>query len=1021
MWAMMRRTRAPGFMPEALTSRIAVKERHAMSTVAFVCRRLTPAEESHAVRQIQALTAAGHQVDVFAPDMPGLAQRVAAPRVRWRALTSPALAASDSPGVALWLWLLTCATLTIAQVQRRYHVIQIGGSTGPFIFASWLAHLFGGRIVLDLTTAAPERIMARTGTKRSSLRVRAAVVFEQYVVDYADHIIAPTETLRTRLMSRGCPPDKVSVIYRPPDERRFLGPLNVARHPDIAGRFLVVCREEPGEPTDFVTVIRAAEIVRQRLPQVLLWIVCPPAERPDLDRLIRQLDMTRHVLIQDAMDGEHVPAFIAQADAAVVAVPRDEQTDLLLPQGVLEGMALLVPTIAVRTQTTQYYFDPQSLLTYDSGDAGDLANRVIWLAQHSQARAVLAQHAREITTQVNWSRERHRYVALVSAVAALDQRPERAPGEAAGFSRLSRRRSTPIRAFTKAVNAMTPPIDPALAGAPDIASVQTAEALPLRLTTLSNEWRAGHQLRMRLGSWTLRGLATVLLFGIPVVASGPSTLSKVVTAAMFALVAAILVLLPPGEAAIIVALYFVVQRSIFTHFPPPEGKLGPIILYLGTALQLIVFAGFCVRAIVQQRPLLRSGFVLWPATLYIIVSAVSMLVNHVSFVVALLGLEHTLHNVVFVVLIAEDLPTVRQLRRYVGIIVAALSGMAIVSIFETAEAFHWLPMLGHGLLVPGSMPISVILPDADSYAYLLNFGILLALAMIISLNSAPSGFEDDPQLVPLQNTLLFAGLGVLSVAQFFTSSIENWVGLLAGLLALAVIVRGRWRPAVMGYLAALIVLSVIPFAAIPKTQSQTSIGRFAALLGGHLPHNAPLNRTLSVIRQHLWLGVGPGRFGGTVAYLTHSPVYQVYGFTQPKMIESVNLFWLHIAAETGIIGLIVFLWLMFQAERAIWRAYRKGAFAQWNGITAGVFGIVIAMSLATFFGNALEIDSLSAPFWALVGIAVALPIANRPIITGSLPVVRFRAGETGGNGHAPDMVADETPAAPTREGVGNAP
>ncbi len=986
-----------------------------MSTFAFVCRRASPAGEVHLARQIEALIAAGHQVDLFAPNVPGLESRLAGPRVTFHSL-GPGILAQVSGGGAFWLWMHAFVLLTIAQVRRHYHAIQICDSTGFFVFAAWLAHLFGARVVLDTTTIGPEELMVRTGAGRYSLRVRAAVVFEQYLVDFVDHIIAATETQRTRLMSRGCSPDKVSVIYRPPDERRFSGPLRVERHPDIAGRFLVVCHGEPGHIDDFATVIRAAGLLRERLPQALFWIVCAPDERSALDALIRELDVTRSVLIQDAMAPDHVPAFIAQADAYVVAVPRDAMTDLQLPAGVLEGLSLLVPTLAVRTQATQYYFDPQSLLAYDDVDAGDLANRLDWLARHDQARDVLAQHAREITAQVNWSRERHRYVALMSAIAALDQRPERAPAEAAGFSRLARRKGTPIRAFTAAVNAMTPPIDPALSSS-DIAGMQTAQAIPLRLTTPSNQWRAGRQLRMRLGAWTLRGVATLLLFGIPIVASNTALWAKIVTALMFALVVGVMLLLPPGEAAIIVALYFVAQRSIFIHFPP-EGLLGRVIVYLGTALQLIIFIGFCVRAIVQQRPLQRTFFVLWPATLFGVVSVISAWINHVPPGVALLGIEHSLHNLVFVILIAEDLPTVQQLRRYVGFIIAALCALAAVSVVETAGAFHWLGLtLPKGVLVPRAVPVSVILPDADTYAYLLNFGILLAIGMMISLNSTRVDMDSSATLTRLYNIALGAGLALLTLGEFLTSSTENWLGLLLGTLAVAIIVRGHWRYLAVGYFALILLLS---FVAVPAGPGQPPTSLWTdtmALAHGELPHNAPLHKTLRVIDAQPLLGVGPGRYGGTVAYLTKSKVSTKAGL--PKTTTSINLFWLHIMAETGAIGLAIYLWLMFQSERAIWRSYRRGAYGQWNAISAAIFGIVVAMSVATFFGNALEIDSLSAPFWALVGIAVALPIANRPVVTGSLPAVRFRAGtdeddETSASTNGATLIRP-------REGVGGRP
>ncbi len=968
-----------------------------MTTFAFVCRTADPAQTLHVAQQAEALAIAGHQVDIFAPPWPALTHEITQPRVRIRSL---GMAPAGTVGVgAILFWLYACIAISLAQFRRRYHVIQVTGSCGIFVFVAWLAHLLGAKIAVDTDEALPERVMALSGASRESLRVRRAVLIEQLVVDFADHLIVTTEPLRGRYISRGCPPEKISVIYRMPDENRFGQSLAVARHANVADRFLIVCHEDRSQQMDLSTAIHAISVLRERLPQAVLWIVCPQEERPALSALVRELDLKDTVLVQNTLSEDELPSFIAQADAYLVATPRDPLTDLQLPPEIFEGMALGVPTIAVRTQATQFYFDTDSLLVYDQGDAADLANRIAWLAQQKNIRPALKQHTVEMIAHMNWSRERHRYVALLMAIAIADFAAGRAPAEAAGFSQMSRRRSASIRALRAAL--ATQGIDPAASDMfdqemnGDQPAPGDSAALPLRLTPLSHEWRAGRQFRMRLGAWLLRATATALLFSIPIVAHNPETFAKVITALMFAAVVGVMLLLPPGEAAIIVALYFVMQRWLFIHFFP-EGILGRVIIYLGTALQLIIFAGFCLRAIIQQRPLLRSGFVLWPASLYIVISVLSMWFNHVTPSVALLGTEHTLHNLIFVVLIAEDLPTPIQLRRYTGFILAALSLFAVLSIAKTAFAFHWL-----GLHLPQSLgwfaatgvPVSIVEPDPNSYAYLINFGILLALAVFVSLNTEQNEYGENTHTPLLLNMALLSVVGLLTTAEFLTDSPENWIGLVAGVIALGVIFRGRLWYAVAGYLALLVGLSFLPFASAPGQHAETLFARVQAIAGGHLPHDAPLGQSLALVLNHPLFGVGPGRFGGTVAFITHSPIYAQYGFGN-SVPTSINLFWLHIAGETGLIGLGIFLWLMFLAERTIWQAYHKGAHRQWHGITAGVFGIVIAMSIATFFGNALEIDSLSAPFWGLVGIAVALPLANRPLITEVMPALRFQGAET---------------------------
>lgn len=975
-----------------------------MTAFAIVSRTTDPTQAPHLAREAEALALAGHVVDVFAPSWPELAQELTHPKVRLRSLGQAPLTGMGI--AAFFFWLRACFTLTLAQFQRRYHVMQITGSTGAFVFTCWIAHLLGAKILLDVTNAGPERLMAASHAQRRSFRVRLAVVMEQLTVDFTDHLITASEPLRVRFLSRGCPPEKINVIYRTPDENLFGQLISVARHPNVAGRFLLVCRDTPGTPTDFLTALHAVAAIRAQIPTILLWISCQDEHRAALEQQVRDLNLRQHVLVQGPLAEVDVPAFISQADANIVATPQNALTDLLLPPALLEGLGLGVPTITARTQATQYYFDPRSILVFDSADAADLAGRIEWLYNHPDARGKIAQFARELAVQINWSRERHRYVALILALAASDNADVRAPADAAGFTKVARRRGASVRAYASAAGQVTPalPLEPMLE-APAIPSAQTFQNIPLRLSAPSQEWRAGRRLRMRLGAWTLRTTAALLLFGIPVIAAQVGPAAKIITALMFALVAFLMVLLPSGEAAIIVALYFVAQRALFLHFTP-EGYIAPVLVYLGTALQLIIFVSFAFRMIVQQRPLLRSGFVIWPATVYIAISVISAFANHLSLRDAGLGIEHTLHNLIFVVLIAEDLPTPQQLRWYVGFVITGLCGLATITILQTGLAFHWLgiTIISSSPLFSSSLPVAVIVPDADTYAYLLNFGILLSLAVVVALNVNPNTFGEASQVSRRTNLLLAGATLWLTFALFLTSSSENWLGLIGGLVALIVILRGRLRPVLVGYLAVVLAFSFVAVPNAPGRAPTSVVSDFSAMSQGHYLHNAPLNQSLAVVKDHPLLGVGPGRFGGTVAYITHSPVYAQYGIKLSPAVNSINLFWLHIAGETGVLGLATFAWLLFMTERTIWRAYRKGAYRQWHGITAGVFGIVIAMTLATIFGNALEVDALSAPFWALVGIAVALPIANRPLISETLPALRFQA-----NSDSPDDTPMPTP------------
>lgn len=974
-----------------------------MTAVAFICQRTERVSIPHIIRQAEALVAVGYSVDIYAPAWPELQAQMTYQAMHFHRLDPIVTRRNLVLNLIAWIYLFI--TLLFAQLSRRYIVVQMIGITSPFVFATWSTHLLGAQIILDLTALEPEILMGQGKLSRQHFRTRLSVLIEQLCVDYVNFVIAADEPQRQRVLSRGCDPETISAIYHTPTDD-FMNQPQVVRHPSVAQRFLLVAHVHADELIDYETMVRAISELQAILPSILLWIVCPPDHREHVRAIIQQYQVSSCVLVQTDMEPADIPSFIAQADGIIDATARDTMTELLFPPSLMEAMSLKVPAICVNTHAISYYFDSRYVLTFEQGNVNQLKQCIALLAGDTERRQRMCAYGREIIAQIDWSRERHRYVAIVMTIATEDVARDRAPRNIAGFSALSKQKRSAAQAYRRSMLAQTES-DPIityetstlrrLGRSKNADDTSSMDKIPMRISTPSQEWRTGRQLRMRLGAFTLMSLSSLLLFSLPFVAHNVSPISKVIAALMFAGLALIMLIIPPGEAAIIVAIYFIAQRFLFVRFPP-EGKLGPLFLYLGTALQLIIFAGFAIRSIVQQRPLMRSNFILWPASLYIVISGVSTLMNHVPLFVALLGVEHTLHNVIFTILIAEDLPTPQQLRRYVIFIVSALTIMASISITQTWFLFHALGSLRQQsplfyLLIPPTRPAAVLAPEANTYAFLLNFGVFLALAMLGSLISSRDRYTNRRNAAASDVFFLVLAVSILITALFLTSSLENWIGLIVGLLALIAIFNRRFIAGYLAILATVISVSFIAYVPVPGERSTNYAQQIATLFHGYVPHNSLLQLSLKVIQEHFWLGTGSGRFGGTVAYITHSPVYAQYGFIFPNRIVSIDLFWLHIAGETGILGLLAFIALIILALRTLWNVYQYGVYRQMLGITAGVFAIVVATSVATFWGNALEVDNISAPFWALVGIGVALPLSNRTAIASSLPVVKFRGSD----------------------------
>ncbi len=940
-----------------------------MTSIAFYCQNTEPNRAQTLARQAETLAAAGSDVTIFTPIWPELAHEISHSRIK---IISMGKGAGKNFLSRLLFWLYAGIIISIAQFRRRYHLIQIQANSNIFVLTTYLAHFMGAKIVLNLSVPEPERLLAEENLRPNSIRVKAAFFVESIVVNYVDFIIAPSEPIRDKLINRGCEPDTINVIYQSPDDSFLLHSVRVDKHASMADRFLIISYSDGSETIDYETMLSALSVAAAKYPQILLWMVCPQEKSEEIKYLIRSKNITKNALLQTSIKDEEIPVYLAQADANIVALRRNPITDITFSQYLLQSMQFGIPTITTRTLLTSYYLDESVIQSFEEGAVSELANKITALYSDESRRLRMRSRSKDFITKIDWSRERHRYASILLTIAAEDTSYyARTPSEAAGFSQFARQQKAAAHAFRKASleQILQDPFQGTAGGTlmqtPTSEDSAVLKALPLRISAPSKSWRSGRQARLTLSAWLLRISSFILLFSIPIAASGNNPQSKILAAALFVAVAVIALYLPPGESAIIVAFFYIAQRYLFLRFPP-VGRLGPLFVYLGTVLQIIIFIGFLIRAIIQQRPLQRSRFILWPAALFIVVSSISAIYNRESFITAILGIEHLTHNLIFVILIAEDLPTPQQLQRYATFIILLITAFAAYS-------------SGMTFLQPIMRPISVIEPDNATYGYLIALGLLLALGVVFSQQKNTNAVdENSAQLLAIVNSIgLTAAIAIMTAALFFTSAIEIWVGFIAGVVALLFILQSRLKLLLVPYLGVLSALSFVPFLTRPYIHTQqTYFQQFMAIFQGQFPHNTPLLQSLNVL-WHNWLfGVGPGRFGGTVAYLVHSPVYAQYNIPIPYSTLSINLFWIHVFAETGIFGISFYIWLMFSTLHQLWLGYRRGSFTQALGITAGVFAITITFAIATFFGNALEADSLAAPFWGFIGIGVALPVVQ---------------------------------------------
>ncbi len=212
---------------------------------------------------------------------------------------------------------------------------------------------------------------------------------------------------------------------------------------------------------------------------------------------------------------------------------------------------------------------------------------------------------------------------------------------------------------------------------------------------------------------------------------------------------------------------------------------------------------------------------------------------------------------------------------------------------------------------------------------------------------------------------------------FATKGKKRWIWTLAGLIMVITLVftgsRGAWLAfaGALGILFMLmdrrifisfIIVALLTAFFVPQVTSRltnlispeyieksSNDGRIARWLNSY-----------DIMRNQPIYGIGLGRYGGAVGERNFGTIY-------------VDSYYFKTLAETGLLGLSLYLWLMFSILQNIYRIWlrQKGQpdYFLYGGVFAGLIGVMLHNGVENIF----EVPFMNTFFWLLVGFMLSQP------------------------------------------------
>lgn len=365
---------------------------------------------------------------------------------------------------------------------------------------------------------------------------------------------------------------------------------------------------------------------------------------------------------------------------------------------------------------------------------------------------------------------------------------------------------------------------------------------------------------------------------------------------------------------------------------------------------LLVFS-FLIKKILKRKKFFVNAAINIPFLVFFIVSVVSVF-NSINYQDSIRGLLKLIQYLVLFLIIAEEIKNKEHIRKIVFSMILGASLLSIDAIWQIIWGKDFirgnLPIVNIGI-----KRATASFPDANILGIYLSaiFPLVFALALYY--------FKKNKRLIlTLVSILVLSGLTL-------TYSRPAILAIYVCLLLLGIVKRDKILISVF------IILTVIaPFIA-PR-----SIKNWAKEVDYHPirfmcndDRIAVYRNTLQMVKAHPVLGVGVNTFMKNYKKYKESPEYRNV-ITSDYMYAHNNF--LHIAGEEGILGLSIFLWLLYKLFRTSISTYNKLKDNFLKHVSLGLILCLFAFLVNGLTESSLYYSRVAMIFWYLVGFSLSL-------------------------------------------------
>lgn len=308
--------------------------------------------------------------------------------------------------------------------QRRSDILI---ATSPQFFCGWAGVLVSRlkRIpfVLEIRDIWPESIITVEAMPNNRL-IRFLEWLELRMYAAADHIVTVGEGYRQRLLGKGVPDDKMSIVNNGHDDAVFFprdkNPEIINSH-SLEGKYVCAYVGTIGMACGLEVVIdAAAQLKAAGVQDIHFLLVGDGASRERLQQQTRERGLEAMISWSGLQPKERIPEYLASADVCLVHLKKTDLFTTVLPSKIFEAAGMARPIInGVQGQAMEIVEAAGAGLLMEPESSEDLVAALLKLKGDPALAAKLGESGRAyVVKHFNRDALAKDYIQLLSEVAA---------------------------------------------------------------------------------------------------------------------------------------------------------------------------------------------------------------------------------------------------------------------------------------------------------------------------------------------------------------------------------------------------------------------------------------------------------------------------------------------------------------------------------------------------------------------------------------------------------------------------